>query len=276
MTGVMPEKERISSSKVRECLHTKILGRSILYFRTLTSTNHFAKLLAARNVREGIAVVAETQSRGKGRLGRKWVSPEGGLWFSIILRPPMRPRDAAKLTLLGSVAVAKTISELYELKAEIKWPNDILINQRKLCGILTEGEIREEKLRFAVAGFGLNANFSLEILPKHLRELATTLSEQLGKKISREILLCNLLQNADEYYEMLSDGKFETILNDWRRLSGFLGSYVEIAGCREKIEGWAVDLDNDGALIVRLEDQTTRRVISGEVTRIVQVKRPAH
>jgi BirA family biotin operon repressor/biotin-[acetyl-CoA-carboxylase] ligase len=186
----------------------------------------------------------------------------------------MRPRDAAKLTLLGSVVVAKTISELYELKAEIKWPNDILISQRKLCGILTEGEIREEKLRFAVLGFGLNANFSLEALPKHLRELATTLNEQLGRKISREILLFSLLQNADKYYEMLSDGKFETILNDWRRLSGFLGSYVEIASCREKIEGWAVDLDNDGALIVRLKDQTTQRVISGEVARIVRVKRP--
>jgi len=275
MTEVMPEKERINSLQVRECLHTKILGRSILYLRTLTSTNHFAKLLAARNVKEGVVVVAETQSKGKGRLGRKWVSPEGGLWFSIILRPPMRPRDAVKLTLLGSVAVAKTISELYELKAEIKWPNDILINQRKLCGILTEAEIREEKLRFAVLGFGLNADFSLEALPKHLRELATTLNEQLGRKISREILLCSLLQNADKYYEMLSDGKFETILNDWRRLSGFLGSYVEIASCREKIEGWAVDLDNDGALIVKLKDQTTQRVISGEVARIVRVKRPA-
>ena len=274
MTEVMPEKERISSLQVRECLHTKTLGRSILYLRTLTSTNHFAKLLAARNVKEGVVVVAETQSKGKGRLGRKWVSPEGGLWFSIILRPPMRPRDAVKLTLLGSVAVAKTISELYELKAEIKWPNDILINQRKLCGILTEAEIREEKLRFAVLGFGLNADFSLEALPKHLRELATTLNEQLGRKISREILLCSLLQNADKYYEMLSNGKFETILNDWRRLSGFLGSYVEIASCREKIEGWAVDLDNDGALIVKLKDQTTQRVISGEVARIAKVKRP--
>jgi len=275
MTEVVPENERISSSKVRECLHTRILGRSILYFRTLTSTNDFAKLLAARNVKEGTVVVAETQSSGKGRLGREWVSPGGGLWSSTILRPLMQPKDAAKLTLLGSVAVAKTVNKLYELKAEIKWPNDILINQRKLCGILTEGEIRGEKLRFAVLGFGVNANFSLEALPKHLRESATTLEEQLGKKISREILLCSLMQNVEAYYDMLSNGKFETILNDWRKLSGFLGSYVKIVSCREKIEGWAVDLDDDGALIVRLKDQTTHRVLSGEVARIVQVKRPA-
>jgi len=275
MTEILPENERISSLRVRKCLHTKILGRSILYFRTLASTNHFAKLLAARNLKEGTVVVAETQSSGKGRLGREWASPEGGLWFSIILQPMMRPKDTTKLTLLGSVAVAKTISELYELKAEIKWPNDILINQRKLCGILTEGEIREEKLLFAVLGFGVNANFNLDAMPKHLREFATTLNEQLGKKISREILLCSLLQNVEAYYAMFSNGKFETILNDWRKLSGFLGSYVEIVSYEEKIEGWAVDLDDDGALIVRLKDQTTHRVISGEVVRTVKMRRPA-
>jgi len=276
MTEAQPENGRISSSKIRECLHTRILGRSVLYFRTLTSTNDFAKQLAARNMKEGTVVVAENQSSGKGRLGREWVSPEGGLWFSIILRPLMQPKDAAKLTLLGSVTVARTVSKLYGLKAEIKWPNDVLINQRKLCGILTEGEINGKTLHFAVLGFGVNANFNLEALPKHLGESATTLKEQLGREISREILLCRLLENAEAYYDMLSNGKFEAILNDWRKLSGFLGSYVKIISCREKIEGWAVDLDDDGALIVRLKDQTTHRVISGEVARIVQVKRLAH
>lgn len=273
MTEVLLENERISPLKVRKCLGTRTLGKVILYFHTLASTNDLAKSLAARNVKEGAVIAAETQSSGKGRLGRKWASPEGGLWFSIILRPAIGPKDAPKLTLLGSVAVAKTISELYELKTEIKWPNDILTNQRKLCGILTEGEIREAKLRFAVLGFGVNADFGLEALPNHLRESSTTLYEQLGQKISREVLLCSLLQNTEAYYDMLSNGKSETILNDWRKLSGFLGSYVEIASCREKIEGWAVDLNSEGALIVRLKDRTRHKVISGEVARAVRVKR---
>jgi len=274
MTEASLENHRLSSSKVRECLRTRILGRSILYFRTLASTNDVAKQLATKNMKEGTVIVAENQSSGRGRVGREWVSPEGGLWFSILLRPLVQPTNAAKLTLLGSVTVARTISKLYGLKTEIKWPNDILINKRKLCGILTEGEIRGKTLHFAVLGFGVNANFNLEALPKHLRDSATTLKEQRGREISREILLCRLLENAEAYYDLLCNGKFEAILNDWRKLSGFLGSYVEIVNDRERIEGWAIDLDNDGALIVRLIDQTTRRVISGDVTRIVQVKRP--
>jgi len=276
MTEVLTENSRISPSEVRECLHTRILGQAALYFRTLTSTNDIAKQLAAIGTKEGTIVVAEIQSNGKGRLGRKWVSPEGGLWFSVIFRPKVRPKHALKLTLLGSVAVVKTVNRLYGLRAEIKWPNDVLINQKKVCGILTESEIQGKNMNFAVLGFGINANLDLNAFPQHLRDSATTLKAQLRKRISREILLCRLLENVETCYDLFKNRKFETILDDWRRLSGFLGSYIEILDGQRKVEGRALDLDGDGALIVRLKDQNIHKVISGDVAKIVQAKRPGH
>jgi len=276
MTEVLTEDSRISPSEVRECLHTGILGQVALYFRTLTSTNDIAKQLAIRGTKEGAIVLAENQSNGKGRLGRKWVSPEGGLWFSVIFRPKVKPKHALKLTLLGSVAVVKTVNTLYGLRAEIKWPNDVLINQKKVCGILTESEIKGKNLNFAVLGFGINANLDLNAFPQHLRSSATTLKTQLRKEISREILLCRLLENVEACYDLFRNRKFETILDDWRRLSGFLGSHVEILDGRRKVEGSALDLNSDGALIVRLKDQSIYKVISGDVARIVQAKRPEH
>ena len=276
MTEVLTENSRISPSEVRECLHTRILGQAALYFRTLTSTNDIAKQLAAIGTKEGTIVVAEIQSNGKGRLGRKWVSPEGGLWFSVIFRPKVRPKHALKLTLLGSVAMVKTVNRLYGLRAEIKWPNDVLINQKKVCGILTESEIQGKNMNFAVLGFGINANLDLNAFPQHLRDSATTLKAQLRKRISREILLCRLLENVETCYDLFKNRKFETILDDWRRLSGFLGSYIEILDGQRKVEGRALDLDGDGALIVRLKDQNIHKVISGDVAKIVQAKRPGH
>jgi biotin-[acetyl-CoA-carboxylase] ligase BirA-like protein len=269
----MAESSRINPYEIRKCLRTRILGQSGLYFRSLTSTNDTAKQLASSGVKEGTIVLAESQSRGKGRLGRKWFSPEGGLWFSVILRPRIKPKHALKLTLLGSVATVKTLNELYEIGAEIKWPNDILINRGKVCGVLTEASIKGRNLSFAVLGFGINANLDPEVFPRHFRDSVATLKTQLGKKISREILLCELLENVEICYDLFKKGKFETILDDWRKLSGFLGSHVRIFDGQRSIEGTALDLDADGALIIRLRDQNVRRVVSGDVTRMFQMRR---
>ncbi len=273
MTSRMTEGSRISPSVIRECLRTRILGQAGLYFRSLTSTNDVAKHLATRGAKEGTIVLAESQSKGKGRLGRKWFSPEGGLWFSVILRPRTEPEHAPKLTLLGSVALVKTMNNLYGIGAEIKWPNDVLIGQKKVCGILTETSIKGENLDFTVLGFGVNANLNLEIFPQHLRDCITTLKAQLGKEVSREILLCNLMKNVEASYDLFKNRKFVAILDDWRKLSGFLGSYVRILDGRRTIEGTALDLDTDGALMIRLKDHNIHKVISGDVTRIIQTRR---
>jgi len=262
----MHKTERIKLSKVKGGLRTKVLGYSFLVFRELTSTNEIAKELALRGAKEGTVIVAETQTKGKGRLKRKWISPVGGVWFSIILRPRAEPRYAPKLTLMASVAVAKTVSKLFPLKAEIKWPNDVLINRKKVCGILTEANTKGETLEFVVIGIGINANFNVDELPFSLRGSSTTLREELKREIDRESLLHALLEETESYYNLFTKAKFDAILTEWRTLAGFLGSYVEVGSHGEKIRGRAVDIDEDGALIVKLKDRTLRRVASGDVT----------
>ena len=270
MSDAMPKTERIQPSKVKDNLRTRILGHPVLYFQTLTSTNDVAKALALRGINEGAVVVAETQTAGKGRFKRKWMSPEDGLWFSVILKPNVPLTHAPKLTLLASVAVAETIHRLYGLRSEIKWPNDVLIDHKKVCGILTEGQVMGETPGFAVLGIGINANFNIAAFPTYLKETATTLRDELGRKIEREILLCEALAEIESYYGLLRRGRFEVILDDWRRLASLLGTYVEIDSDGGRILGWAVDIDDYGALIVRLKDRTLLRVVSGDVAKIVR------
>lgn len=256
----------IRLSKVKDGLQTDILGHPFLCFRQLTSTNDMAKELATRGAREGTVIIAETQTRGRGRLARKWISPTGGLWLSIILRPKTEPKHTPKLTLMVSVAVAKTISKLFQLRAEIKWPNDVLIEGKKVCGILTEAKTEGETLDFVVVGVGINGNFNVDDLPTHLQDSSTTLKEELKKEIDRENMLCTLLEEIESSYHLFLNGKFDTILDEWRGLASFLGSYVQVVSSGEMIEGQAIDIDENGALIVELKDQTMRRVVSGDLT----------
>jgi BirA family biotin operon repressor/biotin-[acetyl-CoA-carboxylase] ligase len=258
--------KRIQPSKVTKHLQTEILGHPILYFLELTSTNDVAKELALRGAKEGTVVLAETQISGRGRLERKWISPEGGLWFSIVLRPTISSRDAPKLTLMASVAVARTINKLSAVGAEIKWPNDVLINQKKVCGILTEAELKDETLDFVVIGIGINADFDLNALPRYIKDYSTTLREESGEEIDRETLLCTLLEKTESYYALFKERKFYAILKEWRSLTSFLGSYVKIVSGEEKIEGMALNIDEDGALMLRQSDKTLRKVTVGDLT----------
>lgn len=256
----------IRLSKVKDGLQTQILGHPFLYFRELNSTSDMAKELAIRGAGEGTVIIAETQTKGRGRLKREWLSPVGGLWLSIILRPRTEPKHASKLTLMVSVAVAKTIIKLFRLKTEIKWPNDILIEGKKVCGILTEAKTEGKTLDFVVVGIGINANFNANALPPSLRDSSTTLKDELNKEFKGETLLCALLQEIESYYHLFTNGKFGTILNEWRGLASLLGSCVEVTSHGEKIEGKAIDIDENGALMVKLKDQSICRVISGDLT----------
>jgi len=253
-------------NKVKARLQTQIIGRTIHYLRQVTSTNDIAKELAARGAKEGTVVVAETQTHGKGRLGREWFSPEGGIWLSIILRSKMSPKSASKLTLATSVAVARTIDRLYHLKAEIKWPNDVLVSGRKCCGILTETVSRGETTDFAVVGIGVNANINLSSLPEPLRNSTMSLKAELKTEIEREHFLSTLLNDVEKYYKAFTRGRFNAILKEWRSLCSHMGSHVKISSFDETFEGLAVDVDENGALLVRLQDGTICKVVSGDVT----------
>jgi len=243
------------------------LGRSVLFSCEVDSTNEWAKELATYGAQEGTVVIAETQTRGRGRLGRGWVSPIGGLWFSLILRPNLRPVEAAKLTFVAGLAVAKVLREMFGLKVETKWPNDVLVNGKKICGILTEMNTTGETVNFVVVGVGVNANFDVEkVFPEELIRVTTSLENELGRKVRLEKLFTGLLETIEKLYELYIRKGFNPILEEWKGYAGFLGRRVEVTSPTEKLSGLALDVDRDGALVIRLKDERIRRVFVGDVS----------
>jgi len=245
---------------------SKIVGQKIHYFSEVTSTNDVAKKLATLGAEEGTMVIAEAQTCGRGRLGKGWLSPKGGLWFSVILYPKVKAKDAFKITFLTAVAIAKTIKKMLKLNAEIEWPNDVLVNGKKVCGILTETSIRGDTLDSVIVGVGINANIDSNFFPEDLKKIATTLSAEVKKEVDREKLLRKLLEELEVYYRMLKENNFDSILEEWKQLNHLFGANVEVISFNEKIEGQAVNVDQNGALIIKLADGTTRKVFSGDVT----------
>ncbi len=262
----MPKTRWMQPRRIKEGPQTDFIGQEIHHFNEVTSTNDVAKELAAKGAEEGTVVVSEGQTLGRGRLSREWASPQGGLWFSIVLRPKVAPKDASKLTFVAAVAVTRVIRETFDLEAEIKWPNDVLIGGKKVCGILTETSTKGDAVDFVVVGVGINANVSLDSFPESLRDSLTSLKEELKEDIDREEFLCVLLEELERYYVTFTQKKFALIFEELRNLAGFLGQYVEVTSFDEKIIGKAVDVDQDGALMVKLSNGTVRKVLSGDVT----------
>jgi BirA family biotin operon repressor/biotin-[acetyl-CoA-carboxylase] ligase len=256
----------IKVEKIMSMLETEYVGREIHYFQKLSSTSTVAKEQAKKGAKEGTVIVAETQTRGHGRLNRPWTSPKGGVWLSVILRPAIAAQEAPKITLIMAVTVAKMLHRLYGLKTGIKWPNDVLIDGKKACGILAEVSTNEKKGSFIVIGIGINANFTLEALPNSLRATATTLREALGKNIDIEKLICALLNGFEECYKLFKEKRFKKLLEEWREMASFLGKKIEVISFGENWVGRAIDIDESGALVVELEDGERRRVLSGNVT----------
>ena len=254
-------------SEIQIGLRTKIIGVEMEYRPSVDSTNRVAKRLAYHGAEEGTIVVAEEQTGGKGRLERNFFSPRGkGIWFSIILRPKFLAKDAPKCTLMAAVAVAEAMNR-FRLKAEIKWPNDIMFDGRKLVGILTEisGEIG--KITYIVVGIGINVNISRDEFPEELRPIAASLSEISGKEISRVELLRAVLEEFDKLYLEVNESGFNKIIKRWKKYNVTLGKEVSVisAGDGKTFTGKAVDLNADGALVVETK-QGLREVYAGDVS----------
>jgi len=257
----------IRVEKLQEGLKTRLIGKCIFFAHEVGSTNDWAKELAELDAPEGTVAIAETQTSGRGRLCRKWISPKGGLWFSIIFRPKLKPHETVKLVFLACLAVAETIRDMYGLKAETKWPNDVLIDGRKVCGILSEMKTVGEKVEYAIIGVGVNANLDVEKeFPKELWEKAISIQKALGKKISLEELFKALLEKMEDLYQIFLKQGFKPILEKWKSFASFLGWEVEVHGDGEKLEGIAFNVDDDGALILKLKDGSTRRVFAGDLS----------
>ena len=245
-------------------LKTRYIGKGIYYFDEINSTNEKANELAA-NVEEGTVIIAEKQKEGIGRFGREWISPEGGVYVSVILKPKISPIDAPKITLIAGIAVAKVIRKL-GLDAKLKWPNDILIHGKKVGGILTSISTKEDKIDYVIVGIGINANIDISTFPKELQKSATSLKEELKEEVSTEKIIEDILQEIEINYEIFKfkKGNIDYLLNEWKRLSDTIGKKVKIKMQTEVIEGVAVGVNRDGALILKLEDGSLKNIIAGE------------
>jgi BirA family transcriptional regulator, biotin operon repressor / biotin---[acetyl-CoA-carboxylase] ligase len=245
----------------------RVIGRDIRVFQETTSTNDICERLARDGVKEGVVVFAETQRKGRGRLGRKWVSPaRKGLWFSVLLRPLLPPQAATQLVVATAAALTQAIHSYTGLIPSIKWPNDILIGQRKVGGILTELSAELDHIRHVVLGIGLDVNLGPADLPAEVRETATSLSLELGRNLDRAELAATVLQALDAYYGRICAGDFAKVADEWESQCVTLGQDVRIQVGSRSIEGRAESLNDDGALLVRTQHGRLERIVGGDVS----------
>ena len=254
-------------AEIQSRLKTKLFGRSIIqHYPELESTNNEAKRLAAGGCPEGTLVLAEAQGAGRGRLSRGWFSPHAkGIWLSVVLRPPFSPQEAPKCTMMAAIAVNRAIRRVAKIDSGIKWPNDILCGGKKLVGILTEMSAEMDAINYVVIGMGINVNIAQEEFPDDIANIATSLSILAGRTISRMELLLAILEDLEEVYQTVVSEGFKNILQDWRSQSITLGQTVDVIGINHRFSGVAVDIDEEGALLVRT-DVGIERVIAGDVS----------
>ncbi len=254
--------DKLFSYEIDSALKTKRLGKKNIYhFESIKSTNDKAYSLAEEGAQEGVIVVAETQTKGKGRVGRSWESPRGGIYFSLVLKPDLETDEIPTITLVAALSMVKAIKKTAKLEALIKWPNDIIAGGKKICGILTEIKAQPDKVDFLVLGIGVNVNVSKEKLP----EVGGSIDELSGNKVRRADLIKTFLEFFEKDYFLLNKNGFKALRDDCKKNSLVLGKKVKIEERHKKIEGLAEDIDEKGALILRTKDGKRQRVFSGDV-----------
>lgn len=251
--------------EVERNLKTKYMAHNIHYYKEVTSTNDIAKDLIKNDEPEGSVVIAEQQSAGRSRKNREWASPEGGIWMTLILKPNVSLLEASKLTIVAGVSIAKTLHDEYDIDAGIKWPNDILIGSKKICGILTEAVTDENNdIKAILIGIGMDINVDKEDIPENLQNIATSVKEETHKELKRAEILNVFFKIFEDFYEEFKAGDIKNIISEWRRLSSTTGNRVKVYKDRKAIIADAVGISNEGALIVELDDGSLEKITSGE------------
>ncbi len=234
----------------------------IYYIRECTSTQDIAEELAKSGAPEGSVIVAEKQTRGRGRFGREWFSGEGGLWFTVLLKPKV-VNNLQLVSLAMGTAVAESIKKLLKINVGLKWPNDVLYGKKKLAGILVEGKVEADVIKYILVGVGINVNNEL---PSMLRDKATSISEILGFKVPRAPILKGILASFSKYYESIVRGEHEHIIKEWKKHTITLYKKVIVKFANEVIKGIATGIGKDGSLIIRCSDGSIRKAYAGDCT----------
>lgn len=255
----------LTREEVKNFLDTKYIGNEIIHFDSIDSTNNYANDIAMEKA-EGTVVTAEEQVVGKGRQGRNWKSPfEKGIYFSIILKPNLEPSKVAKLTLIGAAAVNLALRDL-NIDSKIKWPNDIVVDGKKLCGILTEMSCELNKINYIVIGIGINANLDEDDFSDELKNTATSLKKITGENIQRNKLLALVLNHFEKLYDSFKeDLNLKKTIEICRKYSALVGKEIQIIKNGNTRLGKAIDLSDEGELIVQFE-AGIEKIYSGEVS----------
>jgi BirA family transcriptional regulator, biotin operon repressor / biotin---[acetyl-CoA-carboxylase] ligase len=257
--------DKLYSWEIERHLTTRFVGRHIEYRESLDSTNAAAFKLALDGAREGTVVVAEEQTGGRGRLRRRWHSPYGkNIYVSVILRPSLHPTQIYPLTFISSLAAVDVLDNL-GVRARLKWPNDVLVEKRKICGTLIELSTEADAVRFVVIGIGLNVNMTGDDLGEDLENIATSLAIETKKHFERDFICGILLGNLEEYYTILLEQGVEAVCRMWEERSRVKGTYIEIRQGEEVYRGISEGIDKDGAMLLS-ENGRTIRVIAGDAT----------
>ena len=259
------ETDYIKRSEIESALNTNYIGKELYVYKEVSSTNTVARFLSLNDAKNGTVVISEKQTKAKGRSGKSWESPLGGVWLSIILNPNVDHSKIPLITLATGVAVAKTLENIGVEDPEIKWPNDIMINGKKVCGILTEAVAKFNTIESVIIGVGIDANLDVEQFPEDLQEGTTTLKEVLGREGNENSLIKTFLEEFEKISEQFIHEGYEDILKEWRKRSYSIGKIVEV---REPFntyyDAYVIGIGKEGALVVEKIDGTLEKVISGE------------
>ena len=254
-------------ARLQETLGTGLFGGHLHFYPEIVSTNDEAIALAMAGAPEGTAVLADAQTAGRGRWQRSWISPPGvNIYTTIVLRPECESSGASQIPIMAGVAAAEVLDGVCPGRVKLKWPNDVIIGPKKVCGILSQAKITSKKIDFAVVGIGINVNAGLHHFPKTIRESATSLLIESGGEISRHDLLISLYENFGKWYKQLLQKGFEPIRKKWLESAAMIGRPIRIAFKGENTEGIAKGLGDDGCLILVAEGNEEIKVSAGDAT----------
>jgi BirA family transcriptional regulator, biotin operon repressor / biotin---[acetyl-CoA-carboxylase] ligase len=253
--------EALNASVITGGLTTRFIGQKVLYYPSVTSTNDIARRRAVRKAPEGTAVIADKQTTGRGRLKRQWVSPQGNIAVTVILYPARK--NLQYLTMLAALAVQHSIEKTTALKCQLKWPNDVLIDNKKVCGILLESQAEIDSVNYAIIGIGINVNMKLADYPE-IAPIATSLADESGKEVSRLVLIRNLFIEMEKLYLDLQAG--ELPLKEWRDNLITIGKKIHVRFGNEVFEGICESVADDGSLLLRCDNGALMKFTAGDVT----------